>query len=469
MKKKLSSVSNGFESLNWDPDLLRRYDAHGPRYTSYPGAQMFSDDFSLSAYQQALSDANKSSEPISLYVHIPFCENICYYCACNKIVTRDTTKAQRYLTYLYKEIDLLAEKISASRVVNALHLGGGTPTFLNSGELTELIYHLSKTFNLSAEETREFSIEIDPRTVNAETLGLLKGLGFNRLSLGVQDFSPAVQQAINRNQSVQKVRGLTLAARDFGFNSISFDLIYGLPKQTAASFQETIQTVIDLRPDRIALYNYAHLPTRFSSQRQIDRMQLPSADEKLNLLCSSANNLQANGYRYIGMDHFVLEHDEMHIAAQEGRLHRGFQGYSVTCAPETLALGVSAISTMKHCYAQNHKTLEDYYHALDQNTLPVARGLILNDDDELRRDVINQLICNLRLDIPALEQKYVIVFSDYFSFAYEGLMQGASDALLELLPNEIKITEKGRLFLRNICMLFDNYIAHSDTRFSKTL
>jgi len=455
---------------DWAPDLLRRYDRHGPRYTSYPGAQMFNDRFDRQAYLRALGASENAGQPLSLYVHIPFCENICYYCACNKIVTRDTSKAQRYLDYLHREITLLAEFMAGDREVNALHLGGGTPTFLNSGELTELIYHLSKNFHLSGSDEREFSIEIDPRTVNAETVGLLKGLGFNRLSMGIQDFDPDVQKAINRNQSLQKVRGITLAARDFGFNSISYDLIYGLPMQTPESFAATIDSVIELAPDRIALYNYAHLPAMFSSQRQIDRMQLPSADQKLNLLCASANALQNNGYHYIGMDHFVRDHDEMHKAALEKRLHRGFQGYSVTYAPETIGLGVSAISSMQHCFAQNFKTLDSYYDALDKQQLPIERGFELNADDELRRGLINTVICDLELDIRSFEQQRQIKFAEYFDDAISGLLQAERDGLLKYCPeNSLKVTEKGRLFLRNICMLFDNYLDRSNKRFSKTI
>jgi oxygen-independent coproporphyrinogen-3 oxidase len=463
------TTANPTTEQGWAPDLLKRYDCHGPRYTSYPGAQMFSEQFNQHDYTQALQSTENANQPLSLYVHIPFCENICYYCACNKIVTRDTGKAQRYLDYLYREITLLAENLAGEREVNALHLGGGTPTFLNSGELTELIYHLSKNFHLSSGDNREFSIEIDPRTVNAETVGLLKGLGFNRLSMGIQDFDPAVQKAINRNQSLQKVRGITLAARDFGFDSVSYDLIYGLPLQTPQSFAATIDSVLELSPDRIALYNYAHLPTRFSSQRQIDRMQLPSADQKLALLCATANTLQQHGYHYIGMDHFVRDHDEMHLASLEKRLHRGFQGYSVTYAPETIGLGVSAISSMQHCYAQNHKTLDDYYDSLDKNRLPIARGLSLNADDELRREVINTLICDLALDIAKLEARHAIKFEQYFAAAIEGLLQAQADGLLEYSPNLLKVNEKGRLFLRNICMLFDNYLDNSNKHFSKTI
>jgi len=453
----------------WDEDFLRRYDVRGPRYTSYPGAQVFNVGYGAAEHESFLQSARNSIEPISLYVHIPFCENICYYCACNKIVTRDHSKAEEYLHYLYKEASMIADRIGKHRPVTSLHFGGGTPTFLDQGQLTELVYKLATDFSFSSEEEREFSIEIDPRTVGCDTLGLLKGLGFNRVSMGVQDFSPAVQRAINRLQSRDHVAELTQAARDFGFHSVSYDLIVGLPKQTATSFSETIAEVVELRPDRVALYNYAHLPEQFPSQRALDRLTMPGADDKLKMMCVAAGALLSNGYRYIGMDHFVLESDEMASAARSGRLQRSFQGYSVISAPETIGLGISGISTLAHCYAQNHKTLDDYYASISKGLLPIARGVPLKQDDIIRRDLINRLISQLYLDKKLFAQGYDIDFDQYFIAAKDGMRLAERDGLLELEADSIRVTERGRLLLRNICMLFDNYLDSSSTVFSRTI
>ncbi len=463
-----TAQTSGRTAIPWQPELLARYDIRGPRYTSYPGAQMFNQDFLVSDYEESLKRLGEDV-PMSLYVHIPFCENICYFCACNKIVTRDKSKAQVYVDYLHQEISLLRERMGVSREITALHLGGGTPTFLSDGEITELIFHISKNFNLSASEKREFSIEVDPRTVSNETLGLLKGLGFNRLSLGVQDFDESVQEAVNRRQSFSKVKKLSESAREYGFNSLSYDLIYGLPMQTESSFAETVYKVVELGPDRVAVYNYAHLPQRFPQQRSIDRMQLPEAGEKLRMMCEAAKILQEGGYRYIGMDHFVKVGEELDLAANDGRLHRSFQGYSVSHAPETIALGVSGISSLNNCYAQNHKTLPEYYAALDAGELPIAIGLTLNEDDYIRRQIINDLICTLSLDIAAIEKTYDIDFDGYFADVLDGLKDAEDDGLLERTPSHIKVSELGRLFLRNICMLFDKYLTQSEATFSKTL
>lgn len=453
----------------WSAETLSRYDLRGPRYTSYPSANEFSGDFQPELYTQALMQARHSEDALSLYIHIPFCENICYYCACNKIVTRDRSKADLYLDYLYKEIDMIAQLLGSSREVKALHFGGGTPTFLDHAQLTELVYQLAAKFTLSSSDQREFSIEIDPRTVHKDTLNLLRGLGFNRLSLGVQDFDEEVQRAVNRIQSHEHVSDLVAQARLTGFESISFDLIYGLPKQNSSSFEKTIDQVLELMPDRISLYNYAHLPKQVPSQRSIDRMQLPSADAKLEMLCIAAEKLQAHTYCYIGMDHFALASDEMSIAASTGRLQRSFQGYSVVHAPETIGMGVSAISSLADMYVQNHKVLDQYYYALDQARLPVARGLSLSSDDKVRRDVINQIISTLSLDKNAFKQQVGQDFDQYFATAQEGLRQAERDGLVKLSSDAIVVTGTGRLLLRNICMLFDDYLPASSAQFSQTI
>lgn len=454
---------------SWNAETLGRYNLRGPRYTSYPSANEFTDDYDPALYEQALTQARHSEDALSLYVHIPFCENICYYCACNKIVTRDRSKSDVYLDYLYKEVEMIARLLGSDREVKSLHFGGGTPTFLDHAQLTELVYQLGSHFTLSNSDEREFSIEIDPRTVHKDTLNLLRGLGFNRLSLGIQDFDPQVQQAVNRIQSFQHVSELNEQARLSGFESISFDLIYGLPKQNRASFQKTIDQVVQLKPDRISLYNYAHLPKQVPSQRSIDRMELPSADEKLAMLCIAAEQLQANGYCYIGMDHFALESDEMSIAASNGRLQRSFQGYSIIHAPETIGLGVSAISSLADMYVQNQKTLEQYYDAVSKSRLPVARGLALSANDKIRRDVINQLISTLSLDKNAFKQEHGQDFDQYFETAQAGLRQAEADGLVKISADAVVVTETGRLLLRNICMLFDDYLPTSRGQFSQTI
>ncbi len=473
MPAKQHSIQQAFQqpltAPSWNADTLSRYNLRGPRYTSYPSANEFRDAYSPELYTQALTQARHSEDALSLYVHIPFCENICYYCACNKIVTRDRSKADIYLDYLYKEIDMIAQLLGTDREVKSLHFGGGTPTFLDHAQLTELVYQLAAKFTLSNSDEREFSIEIDPRTVHNDTLNLLRGLGFNRLSLGVQDFDHKVQKAVNRIQSFEHVSNLYSQARVTGFESISFDLIYGLPLQSSASFERTIDRVLDLMPDRISLYNYAHLPQKVPSQRSIDRMQLPSADEKLAMLCIAAEKLQANSYCYIGMDHFALASDEMSIAASTGRLQRSFQGYSVVHAPETIGLGVSAISSLADMYVQNHKVLDEYYTAIDKAMLPVARGLSLTSNDKIRRDVINQLISTLSLDKNAFQQRIGQNFDEYFQTAQQGLRQAEQDGLVKLSADAIVITETGRLLLRNICMLFDDYLPASTAQFSQTI
>ena len=454
-----------------DKELISKYNIAGPRYTSYPTALNFQEDFTTNQYrQQAERGKLTSIAPLSLYLHIPFCQNICYYCACNKIVTKDKNASRQYLDYLAKEITLQSALTSKRRLVTQLHFGGGTPTFMDNAELTELMHHLAHNFKLTDSPNREYSIEIDPRTVSQDTLALLKGLGFNRLSLGVQDFDQQVQKAIHRQQSVEMIKSLTEAARLYQFKSVSYDLIYGLPFQTPESLTTTLQHVITLAPDRIAFYNYAHLPDRFSSQRAIDRLSLPSAQQKLDMLALISSTLLEAGYLYIGMDHFVRPDDDLAKAQAEGKLQRNFQGYSTCMAPDLIGMGVSAISSLKHCYAQNEKNLEDYYRRLDDDELAVCKGLQLSQDDELRRRVIHDIICNLELNPKKIEQEFNCNFSEYFSQALQALIPLEKDGLIEWRDDKLRVTERGRPMLRNICMPFDKYLAtQAPSSYSKAL
>lgn len=437
---------------------LARYDVRSPRYTSYPTALQFRDDFSTDDYAAWWPNAASDISPLSLYLHIPFCRDICYYCACNKIVTRRAEDARRYLNYLKKEIALQAAVVGSKRPVLQMHFGGGTPTYFNGAELTELIYALASHFNLVNSEAREYSIEIDPRTVDRAMLALLKGLNFNRISFGVQDFSADVQRAINRIQPLAMVAELTESARAFAFDSINYDLIYGLPLQTPASFASTLREVIALRPDRIALYNYAHLPERFPSQRALDRLPRPSATDKLALLDLAGDMLGEAGYLHIGMDHFVLPEDALAVAQQQHVLERNFQGYSTCHAPDLVGLGLSAIGSTAHGFAQNAKELDAYYCLLDADRLPIAKGLAINDDDRARKFVIMQIICNLSLDFAELRRRYAIDFFDYFAAEQKSLELLRDDGLIEIDARALTVTKRGRPLLRNICMVFDRYL-----------
>lgn len=445
--------------IGLDPALIARYDVPGPRYTSYPTALQFTPQFGPDDYRTLWRNDSATDTPLSLYVHIPFCENICYYCACNKVVTRQREQARQYLDYLEREIQLQSTVVGDRRPVMQLHWGGGTPTYLSGAEQTELMHALASHFQLQDNERREYAIEVDPRTVDRDALALLKGLGFNRLSFGVQDFDERVQRAINRIQTPQQVAQLVDAARGFGFASLSFDLIYGLPHQSTVSLQRTLQQVIELSPDRIACYNYAHLPARFPSQRAIGRHTLPTAAEKLAMLAQVFDQLGAAGYRHIGMDHFVRESDELARAQTGGRLQRNFQGYSTSHAQDLVGLGVSAIGSTPLGYAQNAKQLPDYYQRLDAGELPIERGLHLNDDDRIRRHVIMAIICNLALELDSLPALFGVHFDDYFQHEQVSLARLATDGLITLDGQRLTVTAAGRYLLRNICMVFDRYLA----------
>jgi oxygen-independent coproporphyrinogen-3 oxidase len=455
------------------PDLLRRFDVPGPRYTSYPTADRFveafgKDDYALALEQRRLGSMAKAL-PLSLYVHIPFCESLCYYCACNKIITKHHDRAEVYLRYLSREIDLHTAHCGLGQVVSQLHLGGGTPTFLTDDGLRELMAMLKRSFMLAP--GGEYSIEVDPRTVNADRLAVLAELGFNRLSFGVQDFDPEVQKAVHRIQPAEQVFSLVESARSLGFESINVDLIYGLPRQTPESFDRTLAQVAQLRPDRIALYAYAHLPERFKPQRRIASVELPTAAGKVSMLSRSLDAFMGAGYVYVGMDHFALPEDALAVAKRQGRLHRNFQGYSTQPDCDLIGLGVSAIGRVGATYSQNAKTLEEYYDLLDQGRLPVVRGLALTRDDLVRRAVIMALMCQGELLFEPMEQAWLIDFRQYFSSELVQLEAMAEQGLVVLRPDGIEVTAMGWFFVRGIAMVFDRYLQadRNRARFSRII
>ena len=442
------------------PDLLRRFDGNGPRYTSYPTADRFVEAFAADDYIQALrqrrTGAAAMTLPLSLYVHIPFCESLCYYCACNKIITKHHGKADEYLRYLDREINLHIAHVGLGQVLTQLHLGGGTPTFLSDLQLRALMTMLRRSFTFAP--GGEYSIEVDPRTVDVSRLAVLAELGFNRLSFGVQDFDPAVQKAVHRIQPAEQVFALVEAARYQGFESVNVDLIYGLPQQTPESFGRTLAQVAELRPDRVALYAYAHLPQRFKPQRRIATAELPPASSKLAMLAQSLAAFDAAGYVYVGMDHFALPGDALAVAKRQGRLHRNFQGYSTQPDCDLIALGVSAIGRVGAIYSQNAKTLDEYYDHLDQGRLPVVRGLALSRDDLVRRAVIMALMCQGQLQFESIELSYLIDFRQYFASELEALSSLAEQGLVVLGSSGIQVTADGWFFIRAVAMVFDRYL-----------
>lgn len=456
-------------SLEIDTDLIQRYDIAGPRYTSYPTAVQFDSEFDKTEYQKQAALSNQSNRNLSLYFHLPFCDTICYYCACNKIVTKNRARAEPYLERLHKEIALQGRLFNEGRTVKQLHWGGGTPTFINLKQMRELMQVTSTHFNLLSDDSGEYSIEIDPREANSETISVLRELGFNRLSLGVQDFNPKVQKSVNRVQSFEETAEVINAAKEYNFHSVSIDLIYGLPLQDESSFNETLKTVLELNPNRLSIFNYAHLPEMFKTQRQIDTSQIPSAKTKLAILETSIKTLRHAGYVYIGMDHFAKPDDELARAQRSGSLYRNFQGYSTHADCDLIGLGVTSIGKVHNSYSQNHRSMEKYISAIDNEQLAVFRGIELNADDILRREVITQLICHYRLDIRKIEIDHCIKFKKYFSGIYENLDTMSDDKLLEYSDDKIEVTAKGSLFIRNICMLFDRYLDQSQTRFSKVI
>lgn len=455
------------------PELLTRFDVPGPRYTSYPTADRFVEAFSQVDLQQAMTvrqqGLGQKNRPLSIYVHIPFCESLCYYCACNKIITKHHEKAEPYLRYLAKEVELYTTQLGTGQSVSQLHLGGGTPTFLSDDELRELMSVLKRSFSFVA--GGEYSVEVDPRTVNDARLALLFELGFNRLSFGVQDFDPEVQKAVHRIQPAKQVFELVASARKIGFESINVDLIYGLPKQTPESFDRTLKQVNELRPDRIALYAYAHLPERFKPQRRILAAELPVASSKIAMLSRSMDALINAGYVYVGMDHFALPDDALAVAKRQGRLHRNFQGYSTQPDCDLIGLGVSAIGRMGWTYSQNAKTMEEYVDMLDNAQLPIIKGLALSRDDLIRRAWIMAIMCQGHIQYDAFNEAWLIDAKKYFAIEIEQLETLQTQGLVELTDGGLQVTPMGWFFVRGVAMVFDKYLQadRNRTRFSKII
>lgn len=454
-----ATMNSGF-----DPELIQRYNTSGPRYTSYPTALQF-DQIDPEDHAKAVLGSPLKDNDASLYLHIPFCSTLCYYCACNKFVTRKYELAARYLKCLQSEIRRFAPQI-AGRRVSQIHWGGGTPTFLTDEDISQLFNTLREEFALVGDDEGEFGIEIDPRTVDGDRVKFLREVGFNRLSMGIQDFDPAVQKAVNRKQAFDDTEKVFAAARECGFESISVDLIYGLPLQTVEKFRETLAKVVTLNPDRISIFNYAHLPDRFPPQKRILLEDIPAAETKLAILELCIEYLEAAGYVRIGMDHFAKPDDSLAVALREGKLQRNFQGYSTYAESDMFAFGVTAISKVGHSYWQNSKELDDYCGRVEAKESPLERGLFIDADDQLRAKVISELMCQFRVNFA----DYDVNFVDYFWAEIERLKSFERDQLIRIDDKSIQVTDRGRLLVRNLCMEFDRHLRTSDPkRFSKAV
>ncbi|MEJ2609621.1 MAG: oxygen-independent coproporphyrinogen III oxidase [Candidatus Thiodiazotropha sp.] len=458
-------------STLFDLELIAKYDQSGPRYTSYPTAVQFHDGFNEEAYKRVAQESNASGSPLSLYFHIPFCDTVCFYCACNKVATKDRSMAAEYLARVYEELRMQSELFDSSRVVTQLHWGGGTPTFISPDEMRQLVGKTRQYFNLLDDDSGEYSIEIDPREAKGDTIKLLRELGFNRMSLGVQDFDVKVQKAVNRIQSKEETLSVLQAARDEGFRSTSIDLIYGLPFQTLESFSSTLDQILEVDPDRLSVFNYAHLPERFKPQRRINEEALPSPQEKLDILQMTIEKLSSAGYIYIGMDHFAKPDDELVQAQMNGTLYRNFQGYSTHADCDLIGLGATSIGMVGPSYAQNMRSLDEYYQRIDRGELAVFRGVELTRDDMIRRDVITRLICHYTLSIADVEARWDMSFKSYFANELAKLQEMQADGLLTISSESIDVLPRGRLLIRNICMQFDTYLGSraSQGSFSKVI
>ena len=443
-----------------DPALLHRFDVPGPRYTSYPTADRFVEAFDAQVLSNWLGKRADATAPLSLYVHLPFCATVCYYCACNKVITKDHGRSSEYLAALRKEADLIASRLTGSRQIEQLHFGGGTPTFLSNDELRELMALLTERFPMAPKG--EYSIEVDPRSTPPDKVAVLGELGFNRISVGVQDFDPQVQKAVNRIQSFEMTQATIEAARKADFKSVNLDLIYGLPKQSRATFARTLDKVLVLSPERVALYHYAHLPERFKPQRRIDAADLPSPQEKMGIMLDAIGRLTQAGYQYIGMDHFAKGADDLARAQQQGRLHRNFQGYSTRPDCDLIGLGVSAISKIGPTYSQNVRELDEYYDRLKQDQLPTARGVLLDMDDLVRRSVIMSLMCHFEVSKEAIEQAHLVKFDEYFRRELAELKPFEEEGLVENTREWISVLPRGKLLVRAIAMGFDRYIKNDE-------
>jgi oxygen-independent coproporphyrinogen-3 oxidase len=458
------------QSLKFDLGLINRYDKAGPRYTSYPTALELHEGFGDEDYRQQIKKSNATGGPLSLYFHIPFCDTICFYCACNKIVTKNRKHAEPYLENLYKEIAMLGDLFDASRVVNQLHWGGGTPTFLSFAQMQQLMTVTRQHFLLKDDDSGEYSIEVDPRETDSHTIKQLRELGFNRISLGLQDFDPGVQKAVNRIQSEEQTFKVLEDARTEGFRSANIDLIYGLPLQTVTSFANTLDKILAAAPDRFSIFNYAHMPAWFKTQRQINDVDMPSAEVKLDILQMVGQKLTSAGYVYIGMDHFAKPDDELAIAQREGKLYRNFQGYSTHSDCDLIGFGVTSIGRVGDAYIQNVKELDEYEQLIKQKKLPVYKGVVLDFDDKLRRAVITHIICHFELDFAAIEQMFSINFAEYFAKELKELAPMQVDGLIIISAKCLHVLSVGRLLIRNVCMVFDKYLAQKNQQqFSKVI
>ena len=458
-------------SVIWNRRLIERYDLSGPRYTSYPTAPHFHEQFSVADLHSAIDRSNAAGRPLSLYFHIPFCITVCYYCACNKIITANRSRAMPYLERLIEEIAMQGKFFDRSRPVHQLHWGGGTPTYISNDEKRLLMAATREHFNILDDDSGEYSVEIHPGETEVSAISCLRELGFNRLSMGVQDFDPVVQKAVNRFNSAKEVRELVDAAKKEGFQSINMDLIYGLPHQSWSTFSYTLDSIIDLNPERLSVFNYAHMPHLFKVQKQLDESTLPSPEEKLLIMERMTEKLLDAGYVYIGMDHFAKPEDELVVAQREGLLQRNFQGYSTHGGCDLLAFGVSSISAIDNIFCQNHKQIDDYQDAVAAGQLPLARGFELSSDDQLRQEVIKQLICHFELNFADIEAQFPISFKAYFAEELEQLKSMAEDGLVDIDETTIRVGLAGRLLIRRICMIFDAYMKKTSTeiRYSKII
>ncbi len=458
------------QSIKFDLALINRYDKAGPRYTSYPTALELHEGFGDEDYRQQIAKSNAAGGPLSLYFHIPFCDTVCFYCACNKIVTKNRKHAEPYLESLYKEISLLGALFDNQRVVNQLHWGGGTPTFLSFEQMQQLMTVTREHFLLKDDDDCEYSIEVDPRETNSHTIKQLRELGFNRISLGLQDFDPAVQKAVNRIQSEEQTFRVLADAKTEGFKSTNIDLIYGLPFQSVDTFADTLDKIVAAEPDRFSIFNYAHMPTRFKTQRQINEADMPSAEVKLEILQMVGQKLTAAGYVYIGMDHFAKPNDALAIAQREGKLYRNFQGYSTHSDCDLIGFGITSIGRVGDAYIQNVKELDEYEQLIKSNKLPVYKGVTLDFDDQLRRAVITYIICHFELNFSSIEDAFSINFAEYFAKELTELEPMEVDGLITISATGIQVLSAGRLLIRNVCMVFDKYLLQKNQQqFSKVI
>lgn len=457
---------------DWDLDLIRRHGGSGPRYTSYPPALKFHEEIDRRDYEAAIWQGNLERRPLSLYFHIPFCNSVCYYCACNRIITNDKSRATDYLERLIQEMRLRSALPDSQRPVVQMHWGGGTPTFLSDAQMTALVYNTGRLFNLQDNGEADYSIEIDPRTVDRSRIALLRGLGFNRVSLGIQDLDPKVQRAVNRVQPYEQIREVFGWVRDFSFRSVNADLIYGLPWQSESSLARTVEQLAELRPERISLYNYAHMPARFKIQRNIPEAALPPPAEKLRMLARAGSLFEQAGYRLVGMDHFALPEDDLAIAQDNGTLHRNFQGYTLHGDADLIGMGVSAISQVGAYYGQNFKAVPTWQDVVDQRQLPIERGYLLNRDEQIRRAVIMQLLCLMSLDFETLGEQWQIDIRDYFASELKVMQQYEREGLVELSNEGLRVTAPGRLVARSLAAVFDRTLqhhGHTDQRYSRII